>query len=198
MSTSVYGLSEQIFRSDTDAKDTSQIVNSVFTGRVIAYIYPCSTSLTPTAIQLRKLFGPITIYFPTTHSTTHNGASTGNMPPQPSVTTVDASHFQAPSDLKATNISGPDVLTGDRTKYPVVQWAGFTYYPLSYIDNRVAYAIATTITYDNELIIIKIFEAQGSRYIWEINIDQDNQKVNFVGQSSNVASVSFFDLGIIV
>jgi hypothetical protein len=108
-------------------------------------------------------------------------------PEFPVVGTADATDFPAPPGTKLTQ----DDLKSPDTNYPVVRWDAFIFWPLSYIDNRVSFAIIVT---DASRQVLKEIEAVGSRYIAHIDIDTTARQVRFTGQASEVAAVSFGDL----
>ncbi len=117
---------------------------------------------------------------------------------KPVAGTGDASNFPAPSGTKvATNrcLPGPEGCNPNGPQvsaYPVLLYNGFTYWPLSYEDNRVSFAIV--ITSGSTLSIVGQFEAPGSRYIDSIQVSSGTETVNFVGQSFDGASVSWSEL----
>ena len=102
----------------------------------------------------------------------------------PAISTADATNFPVPGGTKVTvDIGGPPIQL-----YPVLRWGHYTYWPLSYIDNRVCMAIVIT---DSARNIIQTLEATGARYINEIQINASTREVYFIGQAGQVATLSW-------
>lgn len=114
---------------------------------------------------------------------------------EPTVSSADATNFPAPDGTKLT--VDLDSKLSD-SEYPILLWNGYTYWPLSYIDNRVSFAIVITKTTNNvtESDIIKTIEATGARYIDSIQVNTTSHEVNFVGQAGEVATLSFDALSV--
>jgi hypothetical protein len=105
----------------------------------------------------------------------------------PIISAADATDFPAPPGTKvATNIGGPS-----KEIHPVLLWADYIYWPLSYIDNRVSMAIVVT---DSGMNIIKVLEAHGARYIEEIRVNEATKEASFIGQAGQVATLSWHQL----
>lgn len=62
------------------------------------------------------------------------------------------------------------------SEYPILLWDGYTYWALSYINNRYSFAIVTKTT--NNVMESDI-------------INTTSHEVNFVGQTGEVATLSF-------
>lgn len=102
----------------------------------------------------------------------------------PFVSSADATEFPAPNGTKVTtDFNGPTY-----ERYPVLRWGGYTYWPLSYIDNRVCMAIVIT---DSARNIVKIIQAIGARYIRSIEVHEATLEVSFIGQADRVATVEW-------
>ncbi|KAI2462724.1 kinase-like domain-containing protein [Annulohypoxylon bovei var. microspora] len=100
----------------------------------------------------------------------------------PTVDTADATNLPAPDGLKvALDLSGPP-----RQFHPVLRWGEYTYWPLSYIDNRVSMAI---VVIDSAGHIVKTLEAEGARYLKQIQVY--NLEVRFIGQENQVATLQW-------
>jgi hypothetical protein len=90
-----------------------------------------------------------------------------------------------PDGLKATALAGPKTLTSAPVS-PVLAIGGFTYWPMSYIDNRVSFCI---VAYDPKGTVAQQLETKGARYVYKITLEgsgtsgsatfwgQDDQKV---------------------
>jgi hypothetical protein len=107
----------------------------------------------------------------------------------PIVSTVDGSNFTAPEGLKLCTEGSPYPYTS----YPVLLWGGYTYWPLSYIDNRYAMAIVAT---DQRNNIVRTVPANGARYIRKIEVNAAEQKISFHGQADQVTSLSWQSLDV--
>jgi len=70
-----------------------------------------------------------------------------------------------------------------RSTYPVMTWNGYTYWPYSYLDNRMSLAL---VAYDRSGNPVHTFELGGTRYVGTITIDPAGRNVTFTGQSGAV------------
>jgi len=102
----------------------------------------------------------------------------------PEVSTADGDSLSVPSGLKLCSESAE----WPYTSYPVLILGDYTYWPLSYIDNRYAMAIVVVDQYGN---IVKICAANGTRYIQEIQVDTKGKKVTFLGQGGTKCTLSW-------
>jgi len=87
-----------------------------------------------------------------------------------------------PNGLKVTVFSGPD--TFDRNApCPALAVGSFTYYPFSYVDNRVSFGV---VSYDGKGNMVREVEVKGARYVYKITKDGSgtNGTVSFWGQSN--------------
>lgn len=118
----------------------------------------------------------------------------------PIVSTTDAAEFPNPSGttLSTNRCSTSGIPEGCNaegpldSQYPILLHNGYTYWPLSYDDNRKSFALIVTSnssTYPKD-----IFEVKGARYIDSIEVLPGNESVKFIGQASNAASVPWTDL----
>jgi hypothetical protein len=95
--------------------------------------------------------------------------------------------FPAPDGTKVTvDFNGPPLHL-----HPVLRWGGYTYWPLSYIDNRYSMAIVIT---DSARKIIKTIQAPGARYIRNIEVHNATSEVSFIGQADLVATMQWIHL----
>ncbi|KAJ3876592.1 Alpha/Beta hydrolase protein [Lentinula edodes] len=85
-----------------------------------------------------------------------------------------------PDDLKYTSLSDPGELDSSE-EYPVLILGQYTYWALSYIDNRYAMAI---LAYDSSGTIVGRWSKQGARYVHHIEFDEIGGNVSFVGQGN--------------
>ena len=82
----------------------------------------------------------------------------------------------------------------DCTSYPVLRYQGHTYWPLSFIDNRVSLAI---VAFDAAGNVVKRVDRDGTRSIASILIDASSRTVQFVGQArpaGHTITISWDDL----
>nr|VWP02414.1 D-xylose-proton symporter [Ganoderma boninense] len=91
----------------------------------------------------------------------------------------------APDGLKYTCLSDPEKL-GSSDSYPVLVLGKYSYWALSYIDNRYAMEI---VAYDSQKNLVGRWSKAGARYVQRIEYDEGSRQVKFVGQSS--LSVAF-------
>jgi hypothetical protein len=95
-----------------------------------------------------------------------------------------------PGGLKLVALTSPDSLSSPST-YPVLTWCGYTFWALSYDDNRVEMAI---VVYDLNRKMVFRFNKAGARYIWKITVNESAQTVTFWGQASHTIVMSWNDL----
>lgn len=110
----------------------------------------------------------------------------------PAIVMEDADSYpkDIPFGIKMATLADPDKL--DPTKQcPVVVYGNHTFWPFSYIDNRNSFCI---ISFCEDGHMHNSVELIGSRYIWKIEVDESNEKINFIGQSRQTVSLSFNDL----
>lgn len=106
----------------------------------------------------------------------------------PQISSRPASSSPAiPEDLKMSCHTGPNSfeLAPD---CPVVEWGELTFWPYSYVDNRMSVG---AVAYDSAGNLRRSVEVPGSRYIWKITIDPDTETVTFWGQGNTDASVTW-------
>ena len=116
-------------------------------------------------------------------------------PPEPPPVVVRIPEESAPARLppgtKVSCSAGPDGLTD--SDCPVVRWRGYSYWTLSYLDNRIA---ATVVAFDSTGRIVKELNYDNVRYIWNVEVDPSRREVIFHFQASRVVAVSWDDLQI--
>lgn len=95
-----------------------------------------------------------------------------------------------PSDLKRVCFTGPDTFDASPT-CPVLLRNGYTYWAFSYMDNRGGMAV---IAYDNQGKIIKRWDRNGARYLWQMTVDSINKTVTFHGQASETFTMTWNEL----
>ena len=94
-----------------------------------------------------------------------------------------------PFDIKMATLADPGKLE-PATQCPVVVYGNHVFWPFSYIDNRNSFCI---VAFHQDGEMCNFLELKGSRYIWKIEIDETNKKVNFIGQSKQTVSMFFDD-----
>lgn len=95
-----------------------------------------------------------------------------------------------PAGLKVTCLTAPSTLTLSSI-CPVLLRNGYVYWGYSYIDNRVGMAI---IAFDQNGHIVKRWDKNGARYLWQITVNQTARNVAFSGQSSQAITMSWDEL----
>ncbi|KAJ7810607.1 hypothetical protein B0H14DRAFT_2862941 [Mycena olivaceomarginata] len=85
--------------------------------------------------------------------------------------------------------SGLDYVTffGDNTQYPVLIVGTYTYWPLSYVDNRESLNL---VGYDQNKNLISQVELPGTRYIETVIYDPDAGVIRLIGQSPTIVTAS--------
>lgn len=83
------------------------------------------------------------------------------------VITLEKPLGPVPDGLKATALAGPNTLTSAPVS-PVLAIGGFTYWPMSYIDNRVSFCI---VSYDPQGTVVQQLETKGARYVYKITLE---------------------------
>lgn len=113
----------------------------------------------------------------------------------PTVDTVPAnSSPPLPPDTKVTCTPNPNTGAPSPT-CPILRMNGFSYWALSYRDNRVAFAIAA---YDSNGRVVRLWERPGARYVWNITVDENKETVTFMGQAGGNLVMSWQELGVAV
>jgi hypothetical protein len=112
----------------------------------------------------------------------------------PEAVYADVAGLPIPDGLKVTCYDGPNSPSGsiDTGNYcPVVKECGFTFVPLSFIDNRESIAITA---YDSDGNYVAYTEAVGTRYAYAASVNYGDQSVTFFGQGGTGSSASFATL----
>lgn len=104
-----------------------------------------------------------------------------------------SAHPSIPSDLKTVSLASPDTLE-PKAIYPILKSDGYTYWPLSYIDNRLGMAI---VAYDRDGKMIKRWDKSGARYIVDIAVHPFTNAMIFRGQANQAFMMSWGELGAI-
>ncbi len=122
------------------------------------------------------------------------GTSSAALTANPDVAWISPENPPAnvPADLKVTCHVRPDVLDS-ASQCPVLVWNDYTYWALSYRDNRFAMAI---VAYDRDGNLIKRFEKDGARYISSVAVDSNTNTVTFIGQASQSITMTWNELRI--
>ncbi len=141
--------------------------------------------------------GPLSLFYWDSDSANNSGSVKVNVTlipaaVAPKVVIVPSNSYPAvPAELKPTSTPGPD--TGDSSpNYPVVQYGGLTYWPFSYIDNRISFGI---VGYDSTGKVVRQFEKPGARYVWQITVETSAKTVTFWGQANQKVVVGWAELG---
>jgi hypothetical protein len=100
------------------------------------------------------------------------------------------SHPAIPTGLKATCMTGPNVLTMSKT-CPVVHYSGYTTWAYSFIDNRVSMAL---VTYDKSGKVVGNVTKNGARYVWIIHSGHTVPVAEFFGQSNRMVTAAWSEL----
>jgi hypothetical protein len=101
-----------------------------------------------------------------------------------------ASHPPVPSNLKVDPSPGPNDLSL-APNCPVLTWGDYTYWAVDYVDNRVAMCI---LAFDASNKIVKQIEKQGSRYIWQMTLQQANKTLTCYGQANKTITIALAEI----
>lgn len=74
---------------------------------------------------------------------------------------------------------------------PVLKYNGYTYWAWSMNDNE---SVMDIVAYDDAGNIVREWQRQGARYIWNITVDTTAKTVSFIGQSNAAITLGFTDL----
>ena len=85
-----------------------------------------------------------------------------------------------PAGLKVTCMDGANVFTSNGT-CPVVKYKGMTTWAYSFVDNRMSFAL---VTYDANNNVVQNSTVDGSRYVWQITVDEASRSATIWGQST--------------
>ncbi|MCM3782535.1 hypothetical protein M3231_06090 [Neobacillus mesonae] len=96
-----------------------------------------------------------------------------------------------PSDLKAVSLASPDTLE-PKAIYPILKSDGYTYWPLSFIDNRVGMAV---VAFDLNGNLAKRWDKNGARYIVDITVNSLSNSMIFRGQANQEFVMPWSELG---
>lgn len=113
--------------------------------------------------------------------------------PIPEVTTeLYQQQFEIPEDLKVTCLTGETEPGFPVTQdCPVLKWLDYTYWALSFKDNRGSMSI---VAIDSEGEITGRWDYDGDRYIWKIELDEEAETATLIGQASREIVVMWDDL----
>lgn len=109
-------------------------------------------------------------------------------------TEMYSNQFEIPEDLKVTCMNGeeePDFSNTQSCK--VMEWLDYTYWALSFRDNRGSLAILA-ISQEGE--VAERWDRDGTRYLWKIELDEEAGTVTFIGQAAREIVVPWDDLRI--
>ena len=90
-----------------------------------------------------------------------------------------------------TGPNSPAPAGGPSDTCPVIQWGGLTYWPYSYVDDRVFMGI---VAYDSSGNLVQQTEKPGARYVWKITVDTAAQTVTFWGQANQTIVMTWAEL----
>lgn len=92
-------------------------------------------------------------------------------------------------DLSGICNSGPDTDVADQC--PVLVWGQYTYWALSYGDNRSALAI---VAFDDAGGVARTWERTGARYNWKITVDEQAETMTLWGQDDRTVVLTWEEL----
>jgi hypothetical protein len=90
-----------------------------------------------------------------------------------------------PDGMKVTALTDPATLNM-APACPALAVGAFTFWPMSYIDNRVSFGM---VSYDPQGKVTQVVEVPGARYVYKITLDATAQTAVFWGQSDQHVSL---------
>ena len=90
-----------------------------------------------------------------------------------------------PAGLKPTALSSAD--SGPTQVSPVLAIGAFTFWPMSYDDNRMSFGM---VMYDPHWNVVNVIEKKGARYIYKITLDASAGTVTFWGQADKTVQMA--------
>ena len=103
-----------------------------------------------------------------------------------SVVNLPAPKGQIPSGMKSVALANSE--GGIANTCPVVAVGGFTFWPMSYDDNRMSFGM---VMYDPSWNVVNTQEMKGARYIYQITLNGTGEtgSVTFLGQDGKSVQV---------
>jgi hypothetical protein len=92
-----------------------------------------------------------------------------------------------PAGLKVTCMDGANVFTSNGT-CPVVKYKGLTTWAFSFVDNRMSFAL---VTYDANNNVVRNSTVDGSRYVWQITVDEASRSATVWGQATTKVTAAW-------
>ena len=92
-----------------------------------------------------------------------------------------------PAGLKVTCMDGANVFTSNGT-CPVVKYKGLTTWAFSFVDNRMSFAL---VTYDANNNVVQNQTMDGSRYVWQITVDEASRSATVWGQATTKVTAAW-------
>jgi hypothetical protein len=92
-----------------------------------------------------------------------------------------------PAGLKVTCMDGANVFTSNGT-CPVVKYKGLTTWAYSFVDNRMSFAL---VTYDANNNVVQNSTVDGSRYVWQITVDEASRSATVWGQATTKVTAAW-------
>ncbi|KAJ6524157.1 hypothetical protein B0H19DRAFT_1276611 [Mycena capillaripes] len=92
-----------------------------------------------------------------------------------------------PAGLKFTHLTNPNTLDENDSVYPVLIVGTYTYWPMSYIDNRVSLNL---VGYDQNKNLVSQLEVPGTRYIFTLGYSPIKGAIQLIGQSNAAVTVN--------
>ena len=98
--------------------------------------------------------------------------------------------MEIPSGLKVIALTDPNA--GPAPVSPVLAIGGFTFWPMSYDDNRMSFGM---VMYDPSWSVVNVIEKKGARYIYQITLagSGTNGTVTFAGQDNKSVQMAVAD-----
>jgi len=84
-------------------------------------------------------------------------------------------------------MDGANVFTSNGT-CPVVKYKGLTTWAYSFVDNRMSFAL---VTYDANNNVVQNQTMDGSRYVWQITVDEASRSATVWGQATTKVTAAW-------
>jgi hypothetical protein len=110
---------------------------------------------------------------------------------QPIIELVPGPTFPTPpAGTRPGWVTGPDTVE-QRELVPVLIWAEYVYWTFDYVDNRFGFAL---VAYDRSGNMVRQWEKQGPRYIWDVTLQREKKTLTYFGQANEKLDVNLEEL----
>jgi len=141
-----------------------------------AVVPPTTTPVSPAiaAPVVQPVSAPAPVAAPVSTNPVVVAVAAGSSPP-------------VPAGLKVTCMDGANVFTSNGM-CPVVKYKGLTTWAYSFVDNRMSFAL---VTYDANNNVVQNQTMDGSRYVWQITVDEVSRSATVWGQATTKVTAAW-------